>query len=118
MFNILNKKGQALIEFVIILPIFLILVMGVMDFGNILYQKYKLENSIDYISDLYENQKNDDITAYLDNNDIDMYTRLGDDYATIELSKTVDVITPGLNLIIGDSYNIKTSKVIYEGYYE
>ena len=43
----LNKKGQALIEFIIILPIFLILVMGIFDFGNIMYQRYKLENSFD-----------------------------------------------------------------------
>ena len=60
----LNKKGQALIEFVIILPIFLLLVMGVLDFGNILYQKYKLENSVDYITDLYKNKEEEDLAAW------------------------------------------------------
>lgn len=115
MHNTLNKKGQALIEFVIILPMFLLLVMGVFDFGNILYQKYKLENSVDYISELYENDKNEDLTVYLENNDIQMNTKLGNDYATIELSKTINVITPGLDLILGDNYKIRTSKVIYEG---
>ena len=111
----LNKKGQALIEFIIILPIFLILVMGIFDFGNIMYQKYKLENSVDYISDLYKNEAEDDLEAYLDNNKIDMYTRLGDNYATIKLTKRVDVITPGLNLILGSKVKIETTKVIYEG---
>ena len=115
MLSLLNKKGQALIEFIIILPVFLLLVMGIFDFGNILYQKYKLENSVDYISDLYETDSNEDLEAYLENNDIDMYTRLGDNYAVVELSKSVDVITPGLNLILGNKVKIETSKVIYEG---
>ena len=110
----LNKKGQALIEFVIILPIFLLLVMGVLDFGNILYQKYKLENSVDYITDLYKNKEEEDLAAYLDNNDIEMHTKLGDNYAIIEISKTY-VITPGLNIIIGDTYRVSTTKSIYEG---
>ena len=111
----LNKKGQALIEFVIILPIFLLLVMGVLDFGNILQQKYKLENSVDYITDLYKNKEEEDLAAYLDNNDIEMHTKLGDNYAIIEISKTYDVITPGLNIIIGDTYRVSTTKSIYEG---
>ena len=111
----LGEKGQALVEFIIIIPIFLILIMGTFDFGNILYQKYKLENSLDYVTDLYRNDKDDDLTAYLDNNDIDMNTRLGDDYAVLELSKKVNVVTPGLDLIIGDSHKIKTSRIIYEG---
>ena len=118
MHNILNKKGQALIEFLIILPMFLLIVMGIFDFGNILYQKYKLENSVDYIVDLYRDGKEEDLEAYLDNNGIDMYTRFGDDYNTIELLKTVDVITPGLDLILGDTHKIRTTKVIYEGHYE
>ncbi len=111
----LNKKGQALIEFIIILPIFLILVMGIFDFGNIMYQRYKLENSVDYISELYENDIQDNLKIYLENNSIEMYTKLEEDYAVLELNKKVDVITPGLNLILGDEIVLKTSKVIYEG---
>ena len=35
--------------------------------------------------------------------------------AIIEISKTYDVITPGLNIIIGDTYRVSTTKSIYEG---
>ena len=35
-------------------------------------------------------------------------------YFTAE-EKTHNVITPGLNIIIGDSYKVSTSKAIYEG---
>lgn len=118
MHNMLNKKGQALIEFLIILPMFLLIVMGMFDFGNILYQKYKLENSVDYIVDLYRDSKEEDLEVYLDKNGIDMYTRFGDDYNTVELLKRVDIITPGLDLILGDTYKIRTTKIIYEGNYE
>ena len=111
----INQNGQALVEFIVILPIFLLLVMGMFDFGNILYQKYKLENHLDYIVELYKSDVEDDLEAYLDNNDIEMTTRLGDNYSIIELSKKLKIITPGLESIIGDPYVVKTSKVIYDG---
>ena len=111
----INQNGQALVEFIVILPIFLLLVMGMFDFGNILYQKYKLENHLDYIVELYKSDVEDDLEAYLDNNEIEMTTRLGDNYSIIELSKKLKIITPGLESIIGDPYVVKTSKVIYDG---
>ena len=111
----INQNGQALVEFIVILPIFLLLVMGIFDFGNILYQKYKLENHLDYIVELYKSDVEDDLEAYLDNNEIEMTTRLGDNYSIIELSKKLKIITPGLESIIGDPYVVKTSKVIYDG---
>ena len=37
-----NNKGQALVEFIIILPIFLLLIISVIDFGNIISKKYFL----------------------------------------------------------------------------
>ena len=38
----MNKKGQALIEFILIMPIFLILIMSLIDVGNIYIKKYEL----------------------------------------------------------------------------
>ena len=40
----MNNKGQALVEFVLLLPVFLIILLVVVDFGNLLYSKNKLEN--------------------------------------------------------------------------
>ena len=40
----MNRKGQALVEFVLILPLFIMLLFAIIDFGNILNQKSKLEN--------------------------------------------------------------------------
>ena len=41
-----NKKGQALIEFVIILPVMLLLVFCLIDFGMVIYEKNNLENIV------------------------------------------------------------------------
>ena len=38
-----NKKGQALVEFVVIMPIFIMLLISIIDLGNIIYKKYHLE---------------------------------------------------------------------------
>ena len=46
------KKGQALVEFVIILPIFLFLLLGVIDVGRIMYTKVNLENTISDVVDM------------------------------------------------------------------
>ena len=40
----MNRKGQALVEFVLILPIFILMLFIIFDFGNIFYSKYDLQN--------------------------------------------------------------------------
>ena len=59
-----DNKGQALVEFIIILPIFLLLIISVIDFGNIISKKYSLENDIDTIYDLYKNEEYQNIDEY------------------------------------------------------
>ena len=43
--NLKNQKGQALVEFAIILPILLILVMGILQFGMMLNSYLTIENA-------------------------------------------------------------------------
>ena len=40
----MNKKGQALVEFVIILPVIILLFFGAVDFGRIIIKTNELEN--------------------------------------------------------------------------
>lgn len=40
-----NEKGQALVEFAIILPILLLLIMGILQFGMLINNYLSLENS-------------------------------------------------------------------------
>ena len=48
----LDKKGQALIEFVLILPILIMLIFAVIDFGNIFVNKNELESTLGMINDI------------------------------------------------------------------
>ena len=47
----MNKKGQALIEFILILPIILLILVYLIDIGHIFMQKYDLNNSLETVSE-------------------------------------------------------------------
>jgi TadE-like protein. len=111
----LNKKGQALIEFILIMPIFFIIIMGLFDFGNILYQRYQLENKMDYIVDLYDQGNKLEMNEYTSENELMLITDSKKDYTVITLKKEININTPFVSLIIGEKYSVETSKVVYEG---
>ena len=109
-----NNKGQALVEFIIILPVFLLLIISVIDFGNIITKKYALENDIDILSDMYKESKYDEINAYVSEKNISVNYSNKDDLFVINLSKEVKVTSPLLNLILGNTYKIAAEKSIYK----
>ena len=109
-----NNKGQALVEFVIVLPIFLLLIISVIDFGNIISKKYSLENDIDVIVDMYNDSKYEEINKYADNKDIKVsYSNEGELFV-INLNKDVKVISPVVNAIVGRTYQVNAEKSIYK----
>ncbi len=108
----MKNKGQALVEFIIILPILLLLLLGVIDFGNILYKKYILENDLDYVTELVRQNKTVEIDYYLKTKDITSSIEQKSNTITITLTKKVVVNTPGLNKILGKNYTIEAKRVI------
>ena len=108
-----NNKGQALVEFIVILPIFLLLIISVIDFGNIISKKYSLENDIDTISSMYKDNKTNEINYYTNKKDIKVEFTNEGDLTNIVLSKDVRIISPMLNLVFGKSYDISVEKSIY-----
>ena len=109
-----NNRGQALVEFIIILPIFLLLIMCVVDFGNIIGKKYSLENDIDAISDMYKSEKYEDINTYVTDKNIKVSYSNTDNLLNINLSKEVNITSPLLNIILGKTYEIDVEKSIYK----
>ena len=66
----MNKKGQALVEFIIIMPVMLFILLGIIDFGTYNYNLNKLEGILNNVSDMYKNNESiDEIRKYLSNND-------------------------------------------------
>lgn len=107
----MNRKGQALVEFVLILPIFIMLFFAVVDFGMILSKKNELENiSVDVISMVRNGDSISDIRYIYSDVSIDVNS--DDKYTKIKVYKKIDIITPGLNLILGDPYEVIIERTI------
>lgn len=109
----LNRKGQALVEFVMILPVFLLLVLGTIDFGKIIYEKYTLQNKLDLIVDLYKEQKFDSMNEYVNQNGLQLNIDKNENFITIKISKNIDITTPGINVVLNDPYKVEESIVIF-----
>ncbi len=108
----MKNKGQALVEFIIILPVLLLLILGAIDFGNILYKEYTLENDLDYVVELVRQNKTTEVNYYVKQKNLKSEIEVKSTTTTITLSKKVVVNTPGLNRILGRNYQIKASRVI------
>ena len=107
----MNRKGQALVEFVLILPIFILMMFAIVDFGMILSKKNEIENiSIDVVAMVKNNDDIVNIKSLYPNVKIDI--NRDDKYTKIIISDDVDVMTPGLNRILGNPYNIKVERTI------
>lgn len=104
-----SNRGQALIEFILILPVFLMLILGIIDFGKIFYTKYTMQNDLDLISNLYSSKKEDEYNNYVNNNNLKLQISTNNNLTTIQISKTIDINTPGLNKVLGNQYKITES---------
>ena len=106
-----NNKGQALIEFAMILPVILLILMYIIEFGRITLKKHELESNMDLIIDLYKENKQE-LNTYLDKNNITINYRTQNNLTTIEISKDIKSNVPLINRIMGNQ--ITTKRTIYE----
>ena len=111
----MNKKGQALVEFVIILPLIVFMLLATIDIGKIFYTKNVLENKLNDVVTMYQNDKNIDAIKKNLNKDVkksEFSITEDNENTKIELTKEVEIITPGLNLIFKNPYKIQVKRVI------
>lgn len=107
----MNNKGQALVEFVLILPIFIMFVFVVVDFGMIFNAKSMLENDSADILELINNDVDiNEIRNLYENLTINIANE--NNYLKITIIEEVDLLTPGSNLVIDDPYEIKIERII------
>lgn len=107
----MNRKGQALVEFVLILPIFIMILFAIVDFGMILNKKNELENtSVDIINLLNNNNQLEEIQKEYPKVDIKLTNE--EKYTIVEISAKVNIITPGLNRVLGNPYIVKVERKI------
>ena len=106
-----NNRGQALIEFVLILPVFLLILFAIIDFGIIFNTKSNLENdSIDIVNSFKNGNSIEEIDNMYEDSSISI-TNEGE-YYKIKVTTSINLITPGLNRVLGDPYLISVERVV------
>ena len=108
-----NNKGQALVEFIIIMPIFLLILITIIDYSNIIFKKYALERDLDTISDMYKDNKLSMISSYANDKNIVLKYEESGNLTIINASTSVNVNSPILSRVLGNPYSIQTDKTIY-----
>lgn len=108
-----NNKGQALIEFITILPVFLLLIISLVDFGNIFIKKNSLENNLDTIVSLYKDDKDTELKNYILKNDLDISIDNDGKFKKFTIKKNVKLTSPLLIIPFGKDYEITSEKEIY-----
>ena len=107
-----KNSGQALIEFVIILPIILMILLYIIEFGRITLKKYELESNMELITELYKDNKLEEMNNYINSNNIGIEIRKNNELTTIIIRKNIKTNMPLINRILGN--NIETKRTIYE----
>ncbi len=108
-----NNKGQALVEFVIILPIIIMILFVVIDFAFVFYNKNSLEGVMDNVSIYQQNGKSyDEINKLLDSDTVMKYNYQGDKLEIV-LTKKVNLITPFASSFLKNPYKITTKRVLF-----
>ena len=115
----MNKKGQELVEFVIILPIFIFMLLAIIDIGKIIYLQNNLESQLSRVVELYKNgQTYDEIAKELSLNDEEIALEIkneNNDKITFYLKKEMTIVTPGLSVIFENPYTITVNRVMTYG---
>lgn len=108
----MNRKGQALVEFVLILPVFLMILFAIVDFGNLLYRKNQLENdSTDIVRLIRNGEEVENILKSYSNISVKVED-IDEDYKRVTFSDEIDLVTPGLDRILGNPCIVTVKRVI------
>ena len=98
----MNKKGQALVEFVLILPILIFIVMAFIDVGRLMIMKNHLESVLGSV---------DIDTTKVEDKEYQIELTKNSN-GEVELKSCIEVMTPGLDKIFGSPACVTTSKII------
>ncbi len=106
-----NEKGQALIEFILILPILILLILGMIDIGTIFIKKIELEDQVTDIIAVWEKEPYSikTLEEYFEKENLttNILENTTTSFLTIEVKNTISLTTP-----IKKNYEIKIKRVI------
>ena len=101
----MNKKGQALVEFILILPVLIFIILALVDIGKLNVMKMHLEGVLNNVDESTETIKDKEYKISINKQETQ-------DGLLIELKSCTSITTPGLNKILGNHACVTTSKII------
>lgn len=124
-----DEKGQAMVEFALILPIFLLILCAIIDFGWLFFNQLSLDNACregaryaavcseeELCVQMTENHVKNIIAPVFSDVDISVtYTSLTDKFngdVVVELEAEMTILTPVLGAINGSQKKTLTSEVV------
>ena len=107
----MNRKGQALVEFVLILPILIFILFAIIDFGTIFSTKNSLEGDSADIIELFNSGKTLDEIKIIYEDRVISVSDNGEYYKFI-VSDSLKLITPGFNRLFGNPYVVKVERIV------
>lgn len=125
-----NERGQAMVEFAIVLPILLLLLCGMLDFGWIYYNKYKVEDAsyqgarYAFVSLANQEEGSEDISGvqiatetYVkknllkDSDGADITVDIQDTEITVSVKNTIKTLTFVGSTFVGQTYTATSTSV-------
>ncbi|HEY4552830.1 MAG TPA: TadE/TadG family type IV pilus assembly protein [Bacillaceae bacterium] len=121
-----DERGQSLVEFALVVPVLLLLLVGIIDFGRMLYSYTQLQLVTQETvrigslggSDAEMGQFAREHTNLADSSKMNISisppesTRKSGQYMTVTLSYPFNPILPAVDSIIPNSFNVKASSTI------
>jgi len=92
------------------------MVLGFIDIGKIIYQGNILESRMESV--ITEYKKNPDIASlekFIQRQDrfVELDITNNNEFTELKLIKNIELVTPGLNLILNSPFEISAKRVIY-----
>ena len=124
-----KESGQAMVEFALLLPVLLLILCGILDFGWLFFNQLSLDNAcregaryacvnslVDDSDNLVENHITNTMSRIFVNDlDIDVVYSVPGDRVTGDVTVTIEtqmnVLTPVLQLFVGGNVETLTSSV-------
>ena len=114
----MNRKGQALVEFILVLPIIVLLIFALFDIGRIIMAKNHLENKMTECIDLASSGESIESINYYLSKDKEYKMTLSiteGEYRMYHLETSIKLITPGMKRILTNPYKVSLERRVING---
>lgn len=107
----MKNKGQALLEFVLILPILLLILFSIFDIGRLFSSKNELNAKCQDVAIMTVEGKDE---SFIKENfkDFDITLTKVADKVSISCEKKVEVLSPIVKVVMKDQFNLKEERVV------